>query len=288
MIIPIIIVLFLVSFPHPRPILGQTNCQIGLRSFSAKEQCLPPDPTPTPVTATYRTALYQCYDNYPGTVPAGNNSDCLTEDKLKALAETQCQNRSSCQPITLPSLKLINPNGGKVWYRHKTYTISWQADQLDNLTNLATTLYLYRLSDNQKIPVGAITYDAVTHPGINTYDWRITNRIPIASGQNNYQVEVILRDKANWGYAVYARDENDSPIIISSNPPPIASDANNDDLVNLIDFAIWKREYLLYQAHPSYAGAEDPRPWFADFDYNRQITIADFAIWKTEYLKNKS
>jgi len=53
------------------------------------------------------------------------------------------------------------------------------------------------------------------------------------------------------------------------------ADTDNNDKVDLLDFAIWKNEYL---------GATNTK--LADFNYDNIVNLLDFAIWKTNYLQN--
>lgn len=61
----------------------------------------------------------------------------------------------------------------------------------------------------------------------------------------------------------------------TSTPGPVraAGDANGDGLVDLVDFAIWKGEYL------TGVGLT------ADFSGDGKVDLLDFPIWKTGYLK---
>ncbi len=54
----------------------------------------------------------------------------------------------------------------------------------------------------------------------------------------------------------------------------ITGDANSDSIVDLVDFSIWKKEYL------SKSGLT------ADFNQDRIIDLVDFSIWKSSYLLN--
>ena len=49
-------------------------------------------------------------------------------------------------------------------------------------------------------------------------------------------------------------------------------DANRDGAVNLVDFGIWKTEYL--------SGIKNK----ADFNKDGSVNLVDFGIWKGEYL----
>lgn len=53
-----------------------------------------------------------------------------------------------------------------------------------------------------------------------------------------------------------------------------SGDANGDNIVNLIDFSIWKSEYL-----------KQTNTKNTDFNKDGIINLLDFVLWKTEYLK---
>lgn len=58
--------------------------------------------------------------------------------------------------------------------------------------------------------------------------------------------------------------------------PGKLGDANGDMKVDILDFAMWKSEYL---------GQKNTKT--TDFSGDGKVNILDFAVWKTEYLKNR-
>ncbi len=54
---------------------------------------------------------------------------------------------------------------------------------------------------------------------------------------------------------------------------PLLGDANQDGKVNLMDFSVWKNEYLNNQKEK------------ADFNQDNKVDLLDFNIWKSGYLK---
>lgn len=60
-------------------------------------------------------------------------------------------------------------------------------------------------------------------------------------------------------------------------PTEVGGDANSDGKVDLIDFSIWKKEYL--------NGSNDK---VADFNKDSKVNLVDFSIWKASYLINKN
>lgn len=76
--------------------------------------------------------------------------------------------------------------------------------------------------------------------------------------------------------------ENYCPNVTPSQPTPTPiptvyvirfGDANGDGKVNLVDFDIWKKEYLKINITKK-----------ADFDKNGSVNLVDFDIWKSGYL----
>jgi hypothetical protein len=68
----------------------------------------------------------------------------------------------------------------------------------------------------------------------------------------------------------------DPPTGVNICPIDVKGDANKDGKVDLVDFTIWKKEYLL-----------DGKPGMADFNKDGKVDLVDFTIWKSSYLVNK-
>lgn len=67
-------------------------------------------------------------------------------------------------------------------------------------------------------------------------------------------------------------------------PVSISGDANGDGKVDLADFGIWKRDYLIFSSIPLTSFVY-PGPWVADFNKDKSIDLGDFGVWKKNYLK---
>lgn len=63
----------------------------------------------------------------------------------------------------------------------------------------------------------------------------------------------------------------------------IDGDANGDGKVNLVDFAVWKNEYLNFVQLPL---TSFQPTWRGDFNQDTKVDLVDFAIWKRAYLSN--
>ena len=67
-----------------------------------------------------------------------------------------------------------------------------------------------------------------------------------------------------------------SPTTVMTRTPTVmvmVGDANGDRMVDLVDFGIWKREYLGYLTTKT-----------ADFNNSGKVDLVDFVTWKSEYL----
>jgi len=62
------------------------------------------------------------------------------------------------------------------------------------------------------------------------------------------------------------------PPTLTPTPPPVPGDASGDRIVDLIDFGIWRREYL------SGVGIK------SDFSGDGKVSLIDFGIWRKGYL----
>jgi hypothetical protein len=63
-------------------------------------------------------------------------------------------------------------------------------------------------------------------------------------------------------------------------------DANSDGEAGLADFAIWKRDYLIFSSIPT-TSYEYTGPWIADWNNDKSIGLADFEIWKNAYISSQ-
>ena len=61
-----------------------------------------------------------------------------------------------------------------------------------------------------------------------------------------------------------------------------SGDANGDGKADLVDFSIWKIEYMATNGMPvtsfDYSG-----PKKADFNQDGRVDLADFVVWKNNY-----
>jgi hypothetical protein len=108
---------------------------------------------------------------------------------------------------------ITSPNGGEVWTRGGTYTVTWT----QSASATKTGLYMYtRNSGGTDTYIGAITYDATSNYGQNTYSWTIPPKNgPQTSPPdgNNIIIEVILRDPSGKNMG---SDKSDNPFTIVS------------------------------------------------------------------------
>ncbi|MFZ2152852.1 MAG: dockerin type I repeat-containing protein [Microgenomates group bacterium] len=80
--------------------------------------------------------------------------------------------------------------------------------------------------------------------------------------------------------------QNSQRMMVCGSGVVINGDANGDGKVDLVDFAIWKRDYWKFIGIPI-TSFEYNGPWVADFNHDRRIDLSDFAIWKKYYLMGK-
>jgi len=70
-------------------------------------------------------------------------------------------------PLTKPTL--ISPNGGEVWERGKTYSVTWSQTQ----KAASTALFIYTRNGTTDTYIGPIAYQVSNVVGNNTYSWTI-------------------------------------------------------------------------------------------------------------------
>ncbi len=77
----------------------------------------------------------------------------------------------------------------------------------------------------------------------------------------------------------------DRPGMFCQLKPTLMADANGDGKADLVDFAIWKNEYLTFVQNP--ATSFDSSMWKSDFNKDGKVDLVDFSIWKSAYLSNQ-
>jgi len=119
------------------------------------------------------------------------------------------------------------------------------------------------------------TYDGKT-PG----DWLFYySNTPISMNmfQQPYKKTLDLTSNNGLGRLTIKNMELSLNFVTSSGCVNSNGDTNGDGIVDLVDFGIWKAEYL------ATVKAVQSK---ADFNCDGKVDLVDFGIWKSEYLKN--
>jgi len=115
-----------------------------------------------------------------------------------------------------------------------------------------------------------VYYNNMVHIQNGASNWMTLNGV--APGTYDFYLKTSRGLRKKITQTLYAQPNNNVAISFGN---IISGDANNDNMVNLVDFSIWKNEYL----HGC-----STSPCKADFNYDSTVDLVDFSIWKQAYL----
>ncbi|MCK5475111.1 MAG: GPI anchored serine-threonine rich family protein [Candidatus Pacebacteria bacterium] len=162
-----------------------------------------------------------------------------------------------------PAIAIISPNGGEVWENGKTYTITWEQENVDKLT-----IFLQRGSTGYPVVYNHLVD---INAEFGSYDYTVPENVPEAE---NYKIWIIAY-KTGFGQA---QDYSDNYFNIREETlfPEINGDLDHDGDVDYDDFMVF------YGAWGSCEG--DPRfnPE-ADFYQDGYINFIDYQYFIVYY-----
>jgi hypothetical protein len=109
---------------------------------------------------TIATGVSASTGSYSWILPAINNTTVkvrLTDEEFTNNIDTS---NTTFSILTPPTLDLISPNGGELWYVDSTYTLSWLS------TNINQVNLFYSINDSSWISIAS-------NVSANSYDWQI-------------------------------------------------------------------------------------------------------------------
>lgn len=162
-----------------------------------------------------------------------------------------------------PTITITSPNGGEAWENGKTYTITWEQENIDKLT-----IFLQRGSTGYPV---IYNHAVDINAEFGSYEYTVPENVPEA---DNYKIWIIAY-KTGYGQA---QDYSDDYFSIRKEVPvpEINGDLDHDGDVDYNDFMVF------YSAWGSCEG--DPRfNVEADFNQDECIDFIDYQYFIIYY-----
>jgi hypothetical protein len=233
----------------------------GLRTFNSQALCNEAIPRTTPATSLCSWCGTACVkatsDMACIQISPPEGKDCVEKDKVCTIVSTAIPTKSTCSPRPTcldsePRCMLAEPIGG--WCQ---------------VSPTPQGGCFYKQVECIRAPCNPVLVcpSEVPTMGLNCQNlWWFDNTKKQCSQKQFCGAYMYL------GLRTFATEAD---CLAGLGGAVVVGDADGNGMVDLVDFAIWKSEYL---------SVTPPLSLRADFNKSRRVDLVDFAIWKKAYL----